>query len=470
MPLKDLLTIVEDESVEYIDLKYTDLLGLWRHVTIPAARLTEEFLQNGIGVDGSSISGFRKVKSGDMTVIPDTAFYFIDPFLEQNTLSIIGDFRATGESEGYSRDPRYVAKKAERYLAESGIADDILFGPEFEFYLFDEVRYRDNVGSSYFHLVSSEDIRSLDNRDFPGHGVGMDTLAGYHAAPPRDKSHDFRSWISSLLGDAGVEIKYHHHEVGGPGQQEIELMFGGLLETADRTMLVKYLVRNGALEWEKSATFMPKPIFGAPGSGLHFHQYLVRGEASIFHSDKHGSGLNDTARYYIGGLLAHARALCAFTNPSTNSYRRLIPGFEAPVRLAYSVGNRTAAIRIPGYTRNPARKRLEYRPPDATCNPYFCLAAMLMAGLDGIENQLDPGDPLDMNLFEISDEDLSRIPALPRGLEEALDALMKDSDFLRKDDVFTEDLIEAWVRIKSEEVVEMKNRPHPYEFHLYYDL
>jgi glutamine synthetase len=363
-----------------------------------------------------------------------------------------------------------VAFKAEKYLRESGIAEKAFFGPEFEFYLFDEARFKDDVGSSYFHVVSEEDIRTLDNDEFQGRGTGMDTLSGYHAAPPRDRSHDFRSWICSLLADASVRVKYHHHEVGGPGQQEIELLFHGLVETADRTMLTKYLVRNGAQQWGKTATFMPKPIFGAPGSGLHFHQYLTEGDRSVFHSEDHKTGLNETARHYIGGLIAHARALSAFTNPSTNSYRRLIPGFEAPVRIAYAIGNRTAAIRIPGYSRDPGRKRIEYRPPDATCNPYLCLAAMLMAGLDGIERKLDPGDPLDIDLFSVHDEDLAEIPCLPRSLEEALDCMMEDSEFLRKGDVFTEDLLQAWIRVKSAEVVETKNRPHPYEFKLYYDL
>jgi glutamine synthetase len=470
MSFDRLKRLIEERDVQYVDLKYTDLSGHWRHVTLPAERFTQDLLESGVGVDGSSISGFRKVKSGDMTIVPDTGFFFIDPFAEQTTLSLTGYFRATDGTGGFDRDPRYVALKAERYLKTSGIAEEALFAPEFEFYLFDEARFSDDVGSSYFNLISGEDIRNLDSDEFPGRGVGMGTLSGYHAAPPRDQSHDFRSWISTLLQDAGVQVKYHHHEVGGPGQQEIELLFDGLLATADKVMLAKYLVQNGALEWGKTATFMPKPIFGAPGSGLHFHQYLARGNASVFHSPEHPTGLNETGRHYVGGLLAHARALAAFTNPSTNSYRRLIPGFEAPVRVAYAVGNRTAAIRIPGYVKAPGRKRVEYRPPDATCNSYLCLAAMTMAGLDGIERKLDPGEALDVDLFKVRDEDLAKIPSLPRSLEEALDAMSADSEFLCKDGVFSDDLLEAWIRIKLEEVVETKNRPHPYEFQLYYDL
>lgn len=470
MSLEKVKKLAKDKKVEFVDLKFIDLIGTWHHITVPVTSLNASLFSNGVGVDGSSLPGYSKIERGDMIIVPNTSTAFIDPFFEKPTLSMICDIMDVGKDiTPYSRNPRRVASDAEKYLKKIVKGAKSMIGPEFEFYLFDKVNYYQGPDQAFYYLDSSEAEWNA-GQDEENLGYKIPYKKGYHAAPPLDRSFNLRSSIASMLAEVGIELKYHHHEVGSAGQHEIETKFSTLLDMADKSMLVKYFIRNFCFQKNKSATFMPKPLFNEPGSGLHVHQYLADDKGSIFHDKKGPASLSKIGLYYIGGVLKHVDALLAFTNPSTNSFKRLVPGFEAPVAGTYSVGNRTACIRIPGYQRDPKTMRFEFRPPDGTMNPYLSYAAMLMAGLDGIKNKIDPGLPVNKNLDKLPPEELAEIHQLPTSLNGALDSLSVDYDFLLEGGVFTEDLIENWIKIKRQEVTEIRVRPTPYEFELYYDI
>jgi glutamine synthetase len=465
--------LVKDNNIEFVDFKFVDLLGEWHHITVPVDRLNNSLFKNGIGVDGSSVSGFAHIKSGDMIMLPDPETVFVDPFYDHPTLSFIGDVvnveDDTDEIEIFTRNPRLIAAKAEKYLQDLEIATESQWGPEFEFYLFDHVAYDQKPEAGFYYLDSNEaEWRSGDLQE-TNLGYKVRYKGGYHTCPPKDKTFQIRNEMTRILHSCGVPVKYHHHEVGGAGQQEIEVMFGSLVEMADRSMIVKYVVKNCAYRFDKSATFMPKPLFEEPGNGMHVHQYLAKDGKSIFYDKADDIELSQIGRWYIGGILKHAPSLLCFTSASTNSYKRLVPGFEAPVRSTYSVGNRNACIRIPGYQLDKSTYRMEFRPPDATCNPYLAYAAMLMAGLDGIKNKIDPGDPCNDDLSAMTVEELSKIPQLPSSLQRACEALADDHEYLYAGNVFTEDVIAVWLELKMSQVDAIRVRPHPYEFRMFYD-
>ncbi len=462
---------VAEHPIQMVDLKFTDLYGRLHHLTVPASQFTPALMETGIGFDGSSV-GLRSVKAGDMVLVPDLSTGFVDPFWEVPTLSFLCITLEADTHIIFENDPRNIAIKAERYLQSTGIADRSLWGPEFEFYIFDEVAYESGVNRSGYRLESSEaDWNSAEG----GHGHYIPLHGGYHAIPPKDQLFNLRSDMSLQLEAAGIPVKYHHHEVGGPGQCEIETPMMELVKAGDATMLIKYITKMCAQRRGKTATFMPKPLYGEAGSGMHFHQHLFGVDKNVFY-DPNGYGcLSQTALHYIGGLLAHGSAVLAFTNPSTNSYRRLVPGYEAPVNAFFSLGNRSAAIRIPKYATQPDAARFEFRPPDASCNVYLALAAQLLAGLDGIRNQIDPTragfGPFEANIFSWSDEQRATIKKLPNSLNEALTALEADYEFLLAGEVFTEEMIRQWIDYKrNTEYFPVRNRPHPYEMSLYFDV
>jgi len=467
--MQKLLKIAKDTKAEYIDLKFCDLPGRWHHITLPIKSLNTNLFKKGVGIDGSSMPGFSSIERGDMIMLPDPKTAFIDPFFEQPTLSFLGDIMEVGEKiKTYSRNPRRVAADAEKYLSKTNRGVRAIIGPEFEFYVFDRVDFFQGPEKAFYFLESTEaEWSDSENNETLGHKIPH--KGGYHIAPPMDRTFNLRSQITTMLAEVGVELKYHHHEVGGGGQHEIEVEFAPLLKMADQSMIVKYFVKNHCFRMNKSATFMPKPLFNEPGSGLHVHQYLANSKGSLFYDKNGPARFSKLGLYYIGGLLAHADSILAFTNPSTNSFKRLVPGFEAPVAGTYSVGNRTACIRIPGYQRDPKTMRFEFRPPDGTMNPYLAYAAMLMAGIDGIQNKIDPGVPLDKNLDELSESELSNIHPLPTSLTKTLDALERDHDYLLTAEVFTEDLLENWIKLKRTEVDAIRVRPTPHEFELYYN-
>jgi len=468
----EVLKFVKAQSIEMVDFKVVDLFGRWHHVTIPASQLSKSTFADGIGIDASSYPGYKKVSYGDMKIIPDNTSLIIDPFHDLKTLSIVCDiFEPDGTP--YLRYPRNVARKAEQYIAstQKRVA---LFSPELEFYVFDEIRYTSGINQASYYLDSTEAFWNTGRQENPNLGYKFPAQAGYHGIPPADSTFNLRSKLVKLIEDSGISVKYHHHEVG-VAQVEIEVLHDTLLRSADAVMLMKYLVKNIAHQSGKVATFMPKPLYQQAGNGMHVHQYLSDGHISLFYDKDGYAGVSQLALSYIGGLLKHGPALLSFTNPSTNSYKRLIPGYEAPVNLFFAAGNRTAAVRIPMYDVNKQRARIEFRPPDATCNPYLALSAMLMAGLDGIENKIDPAaegfGPFDMDIVEMPEQERANIKALPSSLEDALDALRDDHDFLLKGNVFTEDLIDAWIEYKlNKEVKLLQARPHPYEFELYSDI
>ena len=464
------LKFIHDRDIAMIDLKFTDLWGRWRHVTLAAEEFSPRTMTSGVGFDGSSV-GLKSVKSGDMALIPDLSTGFIDPFWEMPTLSFICSAVEADTKKPFARDPRVILRRAEDQLARSGIADTSRWGPEFEFYIFDQVSLENNIHAASYRVNSCE---ANWNASEPGGGHAIPIHGGYHAIPPRDRTYELRAEMVMLLKACNVPVKYHHHEVGGPGQCEIETPMMGVMQSADAAMIIKYVTKMVAYRAGKSVTFLPKPLFGEAGSGMHFHQLLLRGNENLFY-DQNGPGLlSDLARYYIGGLLTHAPAVLAFTNPTTNSYRRLVPGFEAPVNAFYSSGNRSAAIRLPKYATEPDQVRFEFRPPDATCNPYTAMAAMLLAGLDGIRNKIDPTaagfGPIDDDVFSWSEEKRASIKRLPTSLGEALRALKEDHDFLTQDGVFEDGMIQNWIDVKRKEEYEIQLRPHPYEVELYYDL
>jgi glutamine synthetase len=456
--VREVLERLQVEDVRGIDLKFTDLPGAWQHLGLPAHALDEGAFTAGVGFDGSSIRGFQGIDESDMLLLPDPSTAVIDPFHEQPTLSLACDVIDPITREPYARDPRHVAIRAERYLAASGIADTCYVGPEAEFYIFDEVSFEQHVNTAFYKVDSIE-----------GSWHGGRQL-GYFLAPPADANADLRARMVSALEEMGIPCEVHHHEVGSAGQAEINVRFAPLRQMADRLQMQKYVVRNVAHRAGKSATFMPKPLFEENGSGMHIHQSLFKAGRNLMH-DADGYGLlSCQALHYIGGLLLHGRALMALCAPSTNSYRRLVPGYEAPVTLAYSRRNRSAAVRIPMYSGVAEAKRVEFRPPDPTANPYLAFSALLMAGLDGIRRQIDPGAPLDGDLFELPETELARLAQVPGSLEDALDALEADYEFLLEGGVFTRDLIETWLDLKRRsEVDAVKLRPHPWEFTLYYD-
>ncbi len=457
-------------EVKIVDVRFTDLFGTWHHFSLPARELTEDLFEEGIGFDGSSIRGFQQIHESDMILIPDPSTAFMDPALEVPTLSIMCDIYNPLTREPYSRDPRYVAKKAENYLKQTGLADTSYWGPEAEFFLFDDVRYSTGPNSSFYMVDSVEGWWNSGKDMEPNFGAQILPKRGYFPVPPADTLQDVRSRIVLALEAAGVEVEVHHHEVATAGQAEIDLRYAPLLKMADSMMIYKYVVKTIARQNDTTATFMPKPLFGDNGNGMHVHQSLWLGDQNIFFDEAGYALTSEITRYYIGGLLKHAPALLAFAAPTTNSYRRLVPGFEAPVILAYSQSNRSACIRIPMYSASPAAKRLEFRTPDPSCNPYLTFAALLMAGLDGIENRIDPGEPMDKDLYDLPPEEFEQLNQVPGSLEEVLTALEEDNEFLTKGGVFTPDLIETYIAYKREnEVDAVRLRPHPHEFVLYFD-
>lgn len=470
MSIAKVQKMAKDNSVEFVDLKFGDLPGFWHHITLPVSALNQDLFKNGVGVDGSALPGYSSIERGDMILIPDRDTAFIDPFFERPTLSMSCDIMEVDKDiTPYSRNPRRVARATEAYLAKSVKGAKAILGPEFEFYVFEKVDFFNGPDTAFYQLDAAEAEWNA-GKDEESLGYKIPYKKGYHVGPPMDRSYNLRSEISAMLAKVGIDLKYHHHEVGGGGQHEIEIKFAPLLKMADMSMMVKYIIKNQCFRMKKSATFMPKPLFNEPGSGMHVHQYLADEKGSLFYDKKGPAKFSKTGLYYIGGMLKHADSLLAFTNPSTNSFKRLIPGFEAPVAGTYSVGNRTACIRIPGYQRDPSTMRFEFRPPDGTMNPYLSYAAMVMAGIDGIKNKIDPGLPLDRNLDEMSEDELAEIHQLPTSLNKSLIALEADHDYLLKGGVFTEDLLENWLRIKRKEVSEIRVRPTPYEFEKYYDL
>ncbi len=470
----DVIKLIQDEGVEIIDLKFTDLPGTLQHVGVPPSEVNESLFENGTGFDGSSIRGFQTIDESDMLIVPDASTAVIDPVYNIKTLSLLCDIRDPLTGSDYSRDPRYVARKAEAYLASTGIGDTSYWGPEAEFFIFDSASFDQDIHSAYYNVDSDEGVWNSGNRyQLDGKtlskGYRPRQKGGYFPVPPVDSLSDIRSEMVIEMQKFGMVIEKQHHEVATAGQAEIDIVYDTLTKTADNIMIYKYLVKNVAARHGKTATFMPKPLYGDNGTGMHTHQSIWKDGDNIFYGDGYAH-MSDTMKYYIGGLLAHAPALLAFAAPTTNSYRRLVPGYEAPVNLAYSSRNRSACCRIPAYFDTPPSKRIEFRCPDPTANPYFAFSAMLMAGIDGIRNQIDPGDPLDVDLYDLSPEEAANVQQVPGSLEEVMDALEGDHDFLLVGDVFTSDLIETWLDYKrTNEIDEMRLRPHPYEFFLYYD-
>ncbi len=467
------IEFAKENNINMIDLKLVDVPGTMQHVTLPMSQLTEELFAEGTGFDGSSIRGFQNIDESDMLLVPDPSTATVDPVFDIPTLSMICNVRDPLTGKNYSRDPRWIAQKAEGFLKASGIAEMSYWGPELEFFIFDTARF-DQDARSGFYFVDSDEGRWNSGADMSVNGelnLGYHPRhkEGYFPSPPVDTMTDIRSEVSLKLEGFGMEVEKHHHEVATAGQGEIDFKYDSLTQTADNVMIFKYLLKNTAREYGKVATFMPKPIFGDNGSGMHTHQSLWKNGDNLFHGEGY-AGMSDMMGYYIGGLLEHAPALLAFCAPTTNSYRRLVPGFEAPVNLVYSARNRSAAARIPMYFDKPAARRVEFRPPDPTCNPYLAFSAMMMAGIDGIVNKTDPGEPLDADVYHLSTEELDKIRHVPTSLDESLDALEADHDFLTKGDVFTADLIETWLDQKrTNEIDEVRMRPHPYEFSLYFD-
>lgn len=468
----EVLTFIKETDVKFVDIRFTDLPGVQQHFNIPASTVDDDFFNNGQLFDGSSIRGFASIHESDMQLIPDVTTAFVDPFRLERTLVIIFDIYNPRTGEIYAKDPRQVAKKAEKYLTSTGIADTAFFAPEAEFYIFDDVRYEVSEHRS-FHSVDSSEGAWNSGREEKGGNLANKTpfKGGYFPVSPVDQHADLRDDICLKLTDVGLILERSHHEVGTAGQGEINYRFDTMVHSADDILKFKYIVKNTAQQWGKTATFMPKPLFGDNGSGMHTHQSLWNGSEPLFYDENGYGGLSDVARWYIGGLLAHAPAVLAFTNPTVNSYHRLVPGFEAPVNLVYSAGNRSASIRIPITGTNPKAKRIEFRAPDASGNPYLAFAAQLMAGIDGIKNRIEPHEPVDKDLYELPPEEAKDIPQVPASLGEALSALEADHDFLLEGGVFTRELIDTWVDYKREhELKPLALRPHPYEFELYYGV
>lgn len=476
MTPEEVLAFAEARGAKMVDFKFTDLPGTWQHFSAPIRELEAETFVEGKAFDGSSIRGFQNINESDMLIIPDPDTAIMDPFTAAPTLSLICNIAhpgPAGSKKPYSRDPRSIARKAEVYLSESGIAETSYFGPEAEFFIFDNVRYNSTDNIQYAEIDSDEAPWNTSRNGTPNLGHRMRVKEGYFPVAPNDTLQDLRTEMVLQLEEAGIRVEAQHHEVGGPGQAEIDIRFNTLLKTADNLLLYKYIVKNTARKHGKTVTFMPKPVFGDNGSGMHVHQSLWSAEEPLFYDCGGYSGLSQLARYYIGGLLTHAPAILALAASTTNSYKRLVPGYEAPVNLVFSQGNRSAAVRIP-LTNNPAAKRVEFRPPDAASNPYLVFSALLMAGLDGIRREIEPSEhgygPVDKNLYHMSKKELSEIRSVPGSLHEALNALEDDHEFLLEGDVFTTDLLEHYVELKREQADQVNLRPAPIEFSLYYDV
>ena len=470
----EVVKYIEEEGVEFVDIRFCDLPGVMQHFNVPAATFDEEAISTGQLFDGSSIRGFQAIHESDMKLIPDLSTAYVDPYRARKTLIINFSIVDPFTDEPYSRDPRTVAQKAQEYLSSTGIADTAFFAAEAEFYIFDDVRFKSGINSGFYTIDSDEAAWNTDRdeSEYGGNqGYKTRVKGGYFPVPPTDQMADLRDEICAVLNQVGLEVERAHHEVGTAGQQEINYRFNTLLNAADDVMKFKYIVKNTVWEAGKTATFMPKPLFGDNGSGMHTHQSLWKDGEPLFYDERGYGGLSDIARWYIGGIIEHSPALTAFTNPTVNSFKRLVPGFEAPVNMVYSARNRSAAIRIPVTGSSPKAKRIEFRTPDPSANPYLSFAAQLMAGIDGIRNRIEPPEPIDKDLYELPPEEHAEICQIPSSLEAALDALEEDHDFLTEGDVFPEDLIATWIELKrTTEVDPFRFRPHPHEFELYYDI
>jgi len=473
----DVMKAIKDHQVKMVDFRFVDVPGIWQNFTIPVSAFEESMFEDGLGFDGSSIRGFQKIEQSDMLVMPDPITAFIDPFYEDATLVLTCNIKDPISGEMYTRDPRHIALKAEAYLKATGIADTAYFGPEAEFFVFDNVRYGQSVNESYYHVDSEEG--NWNTGESGWEGVGSHANLGYKArpkggyfpVPPTDKLHDLRSQMVMIMEACGIKVEAHHHEVATGGQCEIDMRFDTMVKMADQIMLYKYIVRNAAWKAGKTATFMPKPLFEDNGSGMHTHMSLWKDGKPLFYDEKGYALLSDTARWYVGGIIKHAASILAFAAPTTNSYRRLVPGYEAPIFLVMSQSNRSAAIRIPTYSPSPKARRIEFRAPDPSANPYLAFAAMLMAGLDGIKNKIEPPEPMDLDFYELGPEEAAKIKSAPGSLYEVMDALEQDHDYLLEGGVFTKDFIETYVELKRyEEADPIRLRPHPYEFFLYFDI
>jgi glutamine synthetase len=469
---KDVIALAKESGAEIVDLRFTDLPGTVQHLSIPLHELTESKFEDGQGFDGSSVRGFQEIQESDMLLVPDPDTAYMDPFTKRPTLNIHCFVKDPVTGEMYSRDPRGIAKKAELYLKQSGIADISYWGPEAEFYIFDSIRFDQNQFEGYYHVDAVAGAwNSGAEEDGKNLGYKPRYKEGYFALPPIDKYQDLRSDMVANLERVGIRIEVHHHEVGTAGQAEIDMRYSSLLKTADNVLKYKYVVKNTAYHAGKTVTFMPKPLYMDNGSGMHTHQSLWRDDENLFWDEVGYAGISDMGRWYIGGLLSHAPSLLAFTNPTTNSYRRLVPGYEAPINLVYSQRNRSACIRIPLFSKSPGAKRLEFRTPDPTCNPYLAFSAMLMAGLDGIKNKIEPPEPMDKDLYDLPPEEKAMVKQVPGSLEQVLDTLEGDHQWLLEGGVFTQDVIDTWIEYKrTNEVDAVRLRPHPHEFALYYDI
>lgn len=467
---KQVLEMAKEKGARVVDIRFMDFPGIWQHFTVPIGELSESSFEEGYGFDGSSIRGWQPINASDMLVIPDPTTAKMDPFFEVPTLVLIGNIADPLTFEPYTRDPRNIAKKAEIFLKGTGIGDTAFIGPEAEFFIFDDVRFESNRNGCFYEVDSVEGIWNSGRDEDPNLGYKPRHKEGYFPVPPMDKFQDLRTEMMLILEELGIDVECQHHEVASGGQAEIDMRFKPLLQMGDQMVWFKYVLKNAAARDNRTVTFMPKPLFEDNGSGMHTHISIWKDGVPLFAGDKY-AGVSQEALWAIGGILKHCKALCAFTNPTTNSYKRLVPGFEAPVNLAYSSRNRSAAVRIPMYSSSPKAKRIEFRTPDPSCNGYLAFSAILMAAIDGIQNKIEPGDPLDKNIYDLPPEELAEIPSAPGSLEEALSALKEDHAFLLKGDVFTEDVISKWIEYKTEkEVNPVRLRPHPHEFYLYYDL
>ena len=471
MTPKEVIAFAKEKGAQFVDYKFTDLPGMMQHYTVPIHHLTEDVFENGTGFDGSSIRGFQKINESDMLMFPDPTSAFMDPAIKTPTLSLLCNIRDPITKEPYARDARYVAQKAIKHLKDTGIGDTCYFGPEAEFFLFDDIRYKTEMNGCFYSVDSVEAGWNTGTDEMPNLGYKTRTKEGYFPVPPTDTLVDLRCKIVSKMLECGIDVELHHHEVAQGGQCEIDMRFDEMVKMADKLMFYKYIVRNVARDHGKYACFMPKPLFGDNGSGMHCHQSIWKGGKNTFFQAGAYGNLSETAKFYIGGLLKHLPALCALIAPTTNSYKRLVPGYEAPVNIAYSRRNRSAAIRIPTYSNSEKATRMELRCPDPSCNPYIAFAGMLMAGLDGVKNKIDPGQPVDMNLYDLEDSEKAKIKMVPDALDKALDALEADHKFMLEGGVFTEDFLSTYISYKREnEVDAIRMRPHPYEFTLYSDI
>jgi len=470
MTPKEVLDMAKENGAVVVDLRFMDFPGLWQHFTVPISELEESSFEDGFGFDGSSIRGWQPIHASDMLVVTDATTAKMDPFYEAPTLVLICNIVDPVTREAYSRDPRNIAQKADAYLKSSGIGDVAYIGPEAEFFIFDDIRFESTRFSAFYEIDSVEGNWNTGRDEGPNLGYKPRHKEGYFPVPPMDKFQDLRTEMVLTLENLGIEIEAQHHEVATAGQAEIDMRFKPLLQMSDQLMWFKYVLKNVAYRHNHTVTFMPKPLFEDNGTGMHTHISIWKENQPLFAGDKY-AGISQEALYGIGGILKHCRALTAFTNPTTNSYKRLVPGFEAPVNLAYSSRNRSAAVRLPMYSTSPKAKRIEFRTPDPSCNGYLAFSAMLMAVIDGIQNKIDPGDPLDKDIYNLPPEELAEIPSAPGSLDEALEALKADQEFLLKGDVFTQDAIDMWIEYKTEnEINDIKLRPHPHEFYLYYDI